>query len=35
MSKTDSAETWKRKLSAKSITTAYRALDEIESAQIR
>ena len=33
-SKTDSAEIWKRKLSGKSISTAYLALDEIESAQI-
>jgi len=34
-SKTDSAEAWKRKFSAKSIRAAYLALDEIESAQIR
>ncbi len=34
-SKTDSAETWKRKFSGESIRTAYLSLDEIESAQIR
>ncbi|MFT5302083.1 MAG: hypothetical protein ACI814_002897, partial [Mariniblastus sp.] len=33
-SKTDSAETWKRKLSGENIRTAYVALDEIECAQI-
>ena len=34
-SKTDSAETWRRRLSGESIKTAYLALDEIESAQIQ
>ncbi len=33
-SKTDSAETWRRNLSGKSISTAYHELDEIERAQI-
>lgn len=30
-----SSESWKRKLSGESIATAYLALEEIESAQIR
>lgn len=35
ISKSDSAEAWKRRLSGESIRSAYLALDEIESAQIR